>query len=297
MPSKLLALPVILVFLSLAGCRERILHDLDEIRANRISVILHRSGIEAQKVREGTLWSIAVPSAAAQAALQAIEDSRAMKLPPPELSAAPSSLIPTQEERSHFFERAAAASLEQTLERIPGVYEARVHLNTATSGHSSLRLENKEGSSSVLLVSSQPEAIDEGKVKKLVAGGAGIKESSITVVSVREQASSYDSRSMENAFASELPLRENQTSKEVSPAFTVSSKLREKAYAVLELGKRTAAQSAAKAAGNWKAGCGAAAVLLLIFLLRQYSRRHSSKKQNTSSSHIILSPPKKQQHA
>lgn len=170
--------------LCLGGCQEQILHDLDEARANRIKVILAEASIEAKKVREGAAWSIAVTSSDATAALAALDQTRVLKprivLP----NRRSRSMIQTREERANILERNLAWNLEQTLERLPRVLEARVHLHFGVDDGFQLIPMPNNNSASVVLLTASAAAIDTSRVKKLVAGASGVPEQSVTVILV-----------------------------------------------------------------------------------------------------------------
>src|SRR5690606_2462960 len=111
----------LLSLLCLAGCREDILHGLEEREANRVKLALAEAGIDAEKAPDGSSWSIAVDRRSAEAALAVLEHRRVLpeeaKAKPPE----PSGLLQSKEERRHYLERRTAEALEETLERLPGV--------------------------------------------------------------------------------------------------------------------------------------------------------------------------------
>ena len=170
------------VLLAFTACEEKILHDLDELQVNQVRVVLARAGIEATKVREGALWSVSVAAAEATRALTHLEESRVLKKNLRKFDDESSSLIQSREERTHFLERKLSWGLEQTLERIPVVLEARVHLYLEPGEKLALLPEKKRQSASVLIVSTEEGAIDVESVKELVAGASGIESASVTVV-------------------------------------------------------------------------------------------------------------------
>lgn len=174
----------LLLLLAVSGCDERILHDLSEVHANRIKVKLAQANIDAQKVREGTLWSISVSSADATSALATLDKARVLKplhLPSPLGS---SSLIQTREERAHLLERSLARNLEQTLERMPHVLEARVHLHFQPENRLELIPKQTDHSASVVLVTFRPDGIDHADISRFVSGASGVQEQFVSVLVV-----------------------------------------------------------------------------------------------------------------
>ena len=163
-----------------AGCREEIVHDLPEVRANQVLLILERSGIEARKSREGATWSLSVPGESMHRALTVIEQSRVLEHDLNRFRETTKSFVPSREERLDAGERARSWNLETTLERIPNVLEARVHLQTESSSSVETgKIESR--SAGVLLVVSQAAA-DVGSVARaLVSGGTGIAVERISV--------------------------------------------------------------------------------------------------------------------
>jgi len=169
------------VCLLIVGCREAVIHDLEELQANRIAVVLAAAQIPATKAREGAKWSILVPSPKVGMALSAIEESRAVR-PAAVKHQKSTGLILSREERAIMIERSASAALEQTLERLPEVREARVHLHLPSSYHFELAPAAVRGSGSVLIVASPTAAVNISHVKELVASAAGIAAEAVTVV-------------------------------------------------------------------------------------------------------------------
>ena len=171
------------LFLALlcAGCRETILHDLDELQANRVLVALAEVQIDAEKVREGTTWSIAVTRDQSMKALSHLERSRTVK--PSELRSAQqgNSMMLNREERLQILERQLATNIEQTLERLPAVLEARVHLYLEHQDPLQVTTSIKKESASVLLITASASQINRDQVAQLVAGASGIPAASVAV--------------------------------------------------------------------------------------------------------------------
>ncbi len=176
---------IVLVCLSVCACKETILHDLDEDQANQVKIALSQGGIEAEKQREGASWNLAVPAPQVNRALRAIETTRILNRSSsrkaPERS---NSLLQTAEDRARIHEQDLSVHLEKTLERFPGVLEARVHLNLSLPRALSL-LDDAEGNSaSVLLVTRAEARVPQKDIQRIVAGASGILVEEISVVVV-----------------------------------------------------------------------------------------------------------------
>jgi type III secretory pathway lipoprotein EscJ len=168
--------------LVLSGCKEQILHDLDESTANRVQLALSRAAVKAEKRRVGKHWSIAVEAEQVNAALATVERSRILRTDL-ERAAEQGGLLQSAEDRVRADERQTAVRTERTLERVPGVLEARVHLHHSGS----LRFlpdSRPAGSASVLLVSEKGSRLDVAEIRSFVAGAAGLKPEQISVLMI-----------------------------------------------------------------------------------------------------------------
>lgn len=162
----------ILSLLFFCGCRETILHDLDEEQANRVWVTLRHYRIEAEKKKLGNGWTIAVDRTHAGKALNTLEKLRLPKRPRSRERS--SSFIPSRAERELLREQQLGERLEETLAALPGVVDARVHY----------LLEEKErtkSSASVLLVTLPGVVVDAKQIKEIVAGGGALEGNRVTV--------------------------------------------------------------------------------------------------------------------
>jgi type III secretory pathway lipoprotein EscJ len=177
----------IILLVLLTGCKETILHKLDESQANQIKVTLSRNGIKADKIFDGSYWNVTVPKNEALHALTLLDNSRILRNDSRRSLERSKSLIPSREERTHFIERQLATSLEHTLERLPGVLEARVHLYLHATDTFPISLPNENFTASVLVIvdksqSSRLDLITDQEIQKLVSGASGVQASSISVV-------------------------------------------------------------------------------------------------------------------
>ncbi|MFN8389857.1 MAG: hypothetical protein U0136_06175 [Bdellovibrionota bacterium] len=163
------------------GCREEILHDLDELHANQVQLVLNHAGIESEKVRSGALWNVTVSRSRSAGALSSLEQSRVLWRDLSRFKEQSGGFIQSREERARESERQVSWTMEQTLERLPGVLEARVQLEIADQS-ADLSAAHQPRSGSVLLVVNELKAPDVHEVKQLVAGGTGLSPEAISVV-------------------------------------------------------------------------------------------------------------------
>jgi len=131
MVRKLLrSLWVVVALALVSGCSVELQHDLSEQDANEIYVLLTKKGLTPTKVKgEGDkpTYSISVPKAEVVAAAQLL---KAFSLPRPTAEGLAvfketKGMIPTQTEERAMFIEALAGEVSNSLNRIPGVLEAR----------------------------------------------------------------------------------------------------------------------------------------------------------------------------
>jgi len=131
MASRLLRSTLLVVAVALvSGCSVELQHDLSEPDANEIYVLLTKKGLTPTKVKaEGDkpTYSIAVPKAEVVAAAQLLKE---FSLPRPHAEGLAvfketKGMIPTQTEERAMFIEALAGEVSNSLNRIPGVLEAR----------------------------------------------------------------------------------------------------------------------------------------------------------------------------
>jgi type III secretory pathway lipoprotein EscJ len=166
----------------LTGCEEAILHDLDEVKANKVKVVLAKANIPSTKEKEAGSWSIKVSGSLVTDALTVIEENRLIKR---ELENAPptsTNFLPSKSERVFFMQQQTSWSLEKTLEQIPGVLEARVHLFESKSSPVSLDDEQEKQSASVLIVTDNEKGINIGDLRELISGATGINKAEISIM-------------------------------------------------------------------------------------------------------------------
>lgn len=168
-----------LLLLLLAGCDEVILNELDEIRANKVKVVLADNGIEGRKIRVGARWNIAVPADRAAAALRIVDSSRLLTR---ELSRARpdgGNLFRSRDEREQQQQRATAEELSQTIEGLPGVLEAHVHLYRPPP--EAFDQPGGRPSAGVVILAAQDFQLPPAAVVQIISGAAGIEPEKINV--------------------------------------------------------------------------------------------------------------------
>ena len=160
---------------TVGGCKADIEHGLDERQANRSMLLLDEAGISADKTEEdrGT-FVLAVPRADAARAVSVLA---AHDLPRPAQKGiaetfASGSLLPSPIEEQARLLAATAAELERTLEGLPGVLSARVHLAAPAPGPLPGLETSAKGrtTASVLVKVDRPLPIGDGEVRQIVAG-------------------------------------------------------------------------------------------------------------------------------
>ena len=165
-----------LALLCAAGCGVELEHGLDERQANQVTALLSSAGVSADKVaEEGTNASFKIVVSRADSA-RAFALLEANDLPrPPQKTVAETfpanALLPSAVEERARFGAALSAELERTLEGLPEVARAYVHLalppEDPLAPGSGPRL---RPTASVLLKSRGKLAVGDAEVKRLVAG-------------------------------------------------------------------------------------------------------------------------------
>lgn len=130
------ALVVLVVVLLSAGCgKVNVISELGESEALEIIVLLRQNGITATKMPiEGgqeVLWTVAVDSRDAGNAFLVMSENELPRDQPKGFEAffGQSKLIPTETEEKAIFLQAQSGELSRTIERMPSVIDARVHIS------------------------------------------------------------------------------------------------------------------------------------------------------------------------
>jgi type III secretion protein J len=157
----------------LAGCGVELEHGLEERQANQVASLLETQGISADKVIEegqGGTFKIVVSRGDAPRAFQILDAHDLPRRGQKGLGEtyAEGGLLPGLVEERARLAAALSADLERTLEQIPGVTSARVHV--ALPPEDLLQSDHGRPTASVLLKTTGPPATTEGDVRRLCAG-------------------------------------------------------------------------------------------------------------------------------
>ena len=178
---RLLLLAILLLA---TACREPLMHNLKEVEANTIVMHLHAAGVTAQKESQPDgKWSIVVAQTDVVRAMQTLNERRLLRKAPPNNNKS-SSMLASREEQKLQFERTLSSEMEYTLTTMPGVLDARVHLNLPERDPllGEVLDTQSSASASVLLVHEDGAKVDELDVRRLVSGASGIPVDKIAVL-------------------------------------------------------------------------------------------------------------------
>lgn len=174
---------IVLLVVLLSGCQEQIVHDLSEREANAVISQLSAAHLDARKVQQPDgRWAISVDQDEMIQALSFIETRRVLT---PRESRSPSSkggMIPSREEQWFRYERSVASSIEESLSALPGVLDARVHVNLPDDDPLFGDSARKGGSGSVLLVVDRRFVTGSEEIAALVSGAAGLSREVVRVL-------------------------------------------------------------------------------------------------------------------
>jgi type III secretory pathway lipoprotein EscJ len=167
---------------TLVSCGERkIVHNLSELEANKLIVRLNRAGIQAEKSSDdNSVWSVQVPASRVSDALVVAEDLKLRRTGTglKDLNG----LFSSREQREFAVQTALSRSLEDSFLVLPGVREAKVHLNLPPKD-SMLRTKaaSLPGSASVLIMKDSAFGLNQTDIKSLVAGATGLSPDVVSV--------------------------------------------------------------------------------------------------------------------
>jgi type III secretion protein J len=171
-----------------AGCGVELEHDLDERQANEVASVLEAAGIAADKVPEdnnANAYKIVVPRAESGRAFSLLE---ARDLPRRALRGlsdtfAAGTLLPSPVEDRARYSAALGVELERSLQEIPGVVSARVHLALPPEEPLVGDAAHARPTASVLIKTSHALALADADIKRLVAGAVhGLSTADVGVV-------------------------------------------------------------------------------------------------------------------
>lgn len=176
---------VTLALLLATGCREALLHELDETRANALILLLEKHGVEAAKERSGALWNVMVSTSDRHRALTVLDHYRIGR---GETAPGDSGggLLQTREERELGLLARIASRLEETVRHIPGVLEARIELAPLQSRAGAELSGARPGRVGALVVAEPSAHVDESSLRSLIAAATGVSPGDVSVVFVQE---------------------------------------------------------------------------------------------------------------
>ncbi|MGZ3405597.1 MAG: secretion protein [Polyangia bacterium] len=174
--------------LVLAGCGVELEHGLDERQANEVASVLESAGIAADKVAEdgqANAYKIVVGRAESGRAFSLLESRdlprRALRGLSDTFSGG--TLLPSPIEDRARYGAALAVELERSLEEIPGVVSARVHLALPPDESLVGDAAHTRPTASVLLKTAHALPLADNDVRRLVAGAVhGLAAADVGVV-------------------------------------------------------------------------------------------------------------------
>lgn len=183
---------MLIVSVVLIGCDEVVLHDLSQLQANRVNLLLSANGIKSTKIRKGNGWDVAVPPKDMVRSLSLLNANRVLTRSIDKESIPTSGLLSTKEDRRWQLTRRISVQLESTLEAIPKVLEARVHISPQGEDISMGMLsipkreasKSQHGTVSVLLLVEEDEVVPSDAVRHLVSGAVGCSIEEVVVVTM-----------------------------------------------------------------------------------------------------------------
>jgi type III secretion protein J len=176
------------MLLAAGGCGVELEHGLDERQANEVASVLESAGIAADKIAEDGQqngYKIIVGRAESGRAFALLE---ARDLPRRALRGlsdtfAGGTLLPSPVEDRARYGAALSVDLERSLEEIPGVVSARVHLALPPDESLVGEAAHSRPTASVLLKTAHALALSDADVRRLVAGAVhGLASADVGVV-------------------------------------------------------------------------------------------------------------------
>ena len=180
---SLLTTFALIAAMCLTACQEQIVHDLSERDANRVISHLSEARLHPHKVQQPDgRWAISVARDEMVPALGYLDTRRVLVTRDSPDVASKGTIIPSREEQWFRYERSMAHSIEESLSTLPGVLEARVHLNLPDEDPLFGDGTRGGGSGSVLLVVEARFSAGAGEVAAVVSGAAGLKPELVRVL-------------------------------------------------------------------------------------------------------------------
>ncbi len=177
---------------ALAGCGVELEHGLDERQANEAVAALEGAGLAAEKAPDdgAERWMVVVSHGDATQAFRVLE-ARGLPRRAHEgvgEAFADKGLLPSATAERARLQASIAADLERTLERLPGVTSARVHLALPDEDALHAPAAYARPTASVLLRGRLPLPTAESEVRRLVAGAVqGLQTADVSVVAASDE--------------------------------------------------------------------------------------------------------------
>ena len=181
---------LLLCFLYLfSSCREVVIRDLSERRANQALLLLAEEKVKAKKSKAGEKWNLSVKQQDFASSLKVLKKFRFFQKENKSQSKISSSFIPSRAEQELEIENLKTKRLEKTIESFSSVLEVHVHLNLQEkrSQYFEVEKENKNKSASVFIVSDDSQNLEILKIKKLVSGASGVSAQNVNIVVQEEE--------------------------------------------------------------------------------------------------------------
>jgi type III secretion protein J len=187
LPRALAVAATVAAVLGASGCSVELEHALDERQANEVVAVLDRSGVQADKAPdEGPAsWKVVVPRAEAAQAFLVLESYGLPRRNAKGVGEAfgDKGLLPSRTAERARLAASLAVDLERTLEGLPGVAAARVHLALPDEDPLGPATDHPRPTASVLVRSRGPLSTSDADVRKLVAGALpGLQPADVSVV-------------------------------------------------------------------------------------------------------------------
>jgi type III secretory pathway lipoprotein EscJ len=142
------------------------------------------------EIKAGNNWNVQVNSGDVFSALRILDKSRFLKRDLAKTKSESKGFMASKDERQKALERELAMNLEETLEAIPEILEARIHFYFSQKNDFDLLLEPKQKSASILLVVNNKASENDDELKNivrgLISGAAGIDEDVINITVAKD---------------------------------------------------------------------------------------------------------------
>lgn len=176
----------LLIFL--VACKSEVVHDLPELEANKVVVLLKKHGIAAERElnQADNTWAISVDSEEEARAIEILINSRvfqhlALDKKPASDANVGGGIFASSHLQRYQLEELKARGIEKTLLRIPEVLDARVNFNLPKS-EDEFEVKFEPQSASALLIVSPDFSIAKEDIAHLIAKSVGLKADQVAVL-------------------------------------------------------------------------------------------------------------------